>query len=173
MSTAYVIFTGLYLAAVLIRDVYELLKKTRRIDTSAPRLFAVVFASMCVMWVSWFAMGFVDPTRVPMPQALRWTGLGAVILGFGLVLGGMWQLKGVENIDHLVTDGLFSRIRHPMYVGFVLLILGWSAYQGSVTSLAVGSLGMLSILWWRDLEERDMLSSYGAAYADYRARTWF
>ncbi len=173
MSSTYLVCTGLYLTGLLIRDVYEFLKKAGRIDTRDTRIFTVVFASMCVMWVSWFAMGFLDPARVLMPEALRLTGLGAVILGFILALGGMWQLKGVENIDHLVTKGLFSRIRHPMYVGFILLILGWSAYQGALRSLAVGSLGILSILWWLRLEERELLTSYGAAYAEYRASTWF
>jgi protein-S-isoprenylcysteine O-methyltransferase Ste14 len=90
-----------------------------------------------------------------------------VVLGFGLALGGMWQLKGVENIDHLVTTGLFSRIRHPMYVGFILWILGWSAYQGAVATSALGVLGVLSVLWWRHLEEKSLWSSYGSVYAEY------
>jgi protein-S-isoprenylcysteine O-methyltransferase Ste14 len=173
MSAAYLVSVVLYLAGLLIRDVYEVRKKTGRVATKDTRLFAFVFASMCVMWVSWFAMGALDPARLPIPGALRWTGLGAVILGAGLVLGGMWQLKGVENIDHLVTTGLFSRMRHPMYVGFILFILGWGAYQGALASLGIGSLGVLSIVWWRHLEEGHMLSSYGAEYAAYRARTWF
>jgi len=45
--------------------------------------------------------------------------------------------------DGLVTTGLFRRVRHPMYVGFALWIVGWSAYQGAVLSLAIGSLGLI------------------------------
>jgi protein-S-isoprenylcysteine O-methyltransferase Ste14 len=85
----------------------------------------------------------------------------------------MWQLNGVENIDHLVTTGRFSRVRHPMYVGFILWILGWSAYQGAVATSALGVLGVLSVVSWRRLEETVLLSSYGSVYAEYRARTWF
>jgi protein-S-isoprenylcysteine O-methyltransferase Ste14 len=173
MSTAYLVFVGLYLAGLVIRDGYELLKKAGRVDTRDSRVFATVFTSMCVMWVSWFGLGLLAPTRLPVPDALRWTGLGAVILGFVLAVGGMWQLKGVENIDHLVTAGLFSRIRHPMYVGFILWILGWSAYRGAPASLVGGLLGLLSIVWWRRLEEGELQSRYGQAYAQYRARTWF
>lgn len=173
MSAGYLIFVGLYLAGLLIRDGYELLKTTGRVDTTDTRIFAAVFASMCVMWVSWFGMGLLDPTRLPVPSSLRWIGLGAVILGFGLAVGGMWQLKGVENIDHLVTTGLFSRIRHPMYVGFILWIPGWSLYQGAPASLAVGCLGVLSIVWWRRLEEEALESRYADEYDAYRTRTWF
>ena len=173
MDVAYVVCVGLYVAGLLIRDAYELLKKTDRIDTRDTRVFAFVFTSMCVMWVSWFVMGVLDPTRLPVPDVLRWLGLGTVILGSVLAIGGVWQLRGVENIDHLVTNGLFARIRHPMYVGFILWILGWGVYQGAVVSLAVGSLGIASILWWRLLEERELGSQYGMAYAEYRTTTWF
>lgn len=173
MSAPVLVFAGLFLIALVVRDVYELLKKAGRIDTRDRLLFAAVFTSMCVMWISWFAMGAFDPTRLPVPGTLRMIGLGAVVLGFGLALGGMWQLKEVENIDHLVTTGLYSRIRHPMYVGFILWILGWSAYQGAVATSVLGVLGVLSVVWWRRLEETALLSSYGSVYTEYRARTWF
>lgn len=173
MRTIYLIFVGLYLAGLLIRDGYELLKKAGRVDARDTRIVAGVFVCMCVMWVSWFGMGFSDPARLPVPDALQWIGLGAVVVGFGLVLGGMGQLRGVENIDHLVTRGLYSRIRHPMYVGFILLILGWGVRQGALVSLAIGFLGLASIVWWRRLEEGELESRYGGGYAEYRATTWF
>lgn len=173
MGVVYLVAVGLYLAGLLIRDGYELLKKTGGIDTTDTRIFAAVFTSMCVMWVSWFAMGLLDPTHLPVPDVLRWAGLGAVVLGFGLALGGVCQLRGVENIDHLVTTGLFARIRHPMYAGFILWILGWGIYQGAPATLAVGCLGIASILWWRHLEELELGSYYGGVYAEYRATTWF
>ena len=173
MGVAYFVAVGCYVAGLLIRDGYELLKKTGGVDTRDTRVFAAVFTSMCVMWVSWFAMGFLDPRHLPVPDVLRWAGLGAVVLGTGLAVGGVWQLRGVENIDHLVTTGLFSRIRHPMYAGFILWILGWSTYQGAPATLAVGSLGIASVLWWRHLEEGEMASRYGEDYAQYRRTTWF
>ncbi|MCX6031585.1 MAG: isoprenylcysteine carboxylmethyltransferase family protein [Chloroflexi bacterium] len=173
MSPFYIIFVGLYLASLLTRDAYELLKMRGRIDTTNSRVFAAVFSSMCVMWVSWFGIGLLSPTHLQVPAAVRWVGAGAVILGFVLVFGGMWQLKGVENIDHLVTTGLFSKIRHPMYTGFILLILGWSLWQGAPASLLTGALGLVSIAWWRHWEERELGSRYGGAYSHYRTRTWF
>jgi len=60
-----------------------------------------------------------------------------------------------------------------MYAGFILWILGWSIYQGAAASLALGCLGILSVMWWRSLEETALLSGYGVAYAEYRTRTWF
>ena len=82
-------------------------------------------------------------------------------------------MRGLENIDHLVTTGLFSRLRHPMYVGFILWILGWVVRYGAVVSLAAGVLCIGNILYWRQLEERALESQYGEDYRSYRRATWF
>ncbi len=112
------------------------------------------------------------PVHLALPAIVRWAGLGAVLLGIVVAVGGMWQLGGVENIDHLVTTGLFSRIRHPMYVGFALWIIGWCAYTGAVTNLVLAPFGFASVLWWRQLEESELAARYGSEYAQYRAVTW-
>jgi protein-S-isoprenylcysteine O-methyltransferase Ste14 len=82
-------------------------------------------------------------------------------------------LKGVENINHLVTTGLFSRIRHPMYAGFILWIFGWAIYHGALLSIIVGFMGIGNILYWRRLEEAELELRYGENYRRYRKETWF
>jgi protein-S-isoprenylcysteine O-methyltransferase Ste14 len=90
-----------------------------------------------------------------------------------LALGALFQLKGVENIDHLVTTGLFSRLRHPMYTGFILWILGWAIFYGAVASLVVGCVGIGNILFWGRLEDANLEARYGKSYREYRQGTWF
>jgi protein-S-isoprenylcysteine O-methyltransferase Ste14 len=162
-----------YILGLSVRNAYELLKRQGRVATADPRVFAVVFTSMCVMWLSWFAIGTVAPMRLAVPPTARWLGLGVVALGTGLSVAGMWHLGGVENIDHLVTTGLFSRIRHPMYIGFLLWIIGWCAYTGALTSLILAPFGIASVLWWRQLEESELSARYGSEYREYRDATWF
>jgi protein-S-isoprenylcysteine O-methyltransferase Ste14 len=79
----------------------------------------------------------------------------------------------LENINHLITSGLFKRIRHPMYTGFGLWILGWSIYHGAIASLAVGLIGIANILFWRRLEDARLEARYGDTYRRYRLETWF
>jgi protein-S-isoprenylcysteine O-methyltransferase Ste14 len=93
--------------------------------------------------------------------------------GLVLAVGALVQLKGVENIDHLVTTRFFGRVRHPMYLGFTLWILGWAVFQGSLVGFAVGLVGIGNILLWRHLEEQHLETRYGEVYRAYRARTWF
>jgi protein-S-isoprenylcysteine O-methyltransferase Ste14 len=164
---------ALFAVCLVLRDVYELQKLKGRVDTTSTPVFALVFTAMCVMWVSWFAMGMVAPAHLPFAPLVRWAGLSAVLLGIVIAVGGVWQLRGVENIDHLVMTGLFSMVRHPMYLGFALWIIGWCAYTGAVTNLALAPFGLASVLWWRQLEESALTTRYGSEYAEYKAATWF
>ena len=173
MNTYYLVFLGLYLGSLIIRTSYELLKKAGRVNPKRMIIFAVVFAAMCLLWVSWFSLCPLDPFRFALPGIVRWVGLGMLIMGLGLVLGGVVQLRGVENINHLVTTGLFSKLRHPMYTGFILWILGWALFHGAVVSLVIGFVGIANILYWRRIEEENLESWYGEDYRMYRQGTWF
>jgi protein-S-isoprenylcysteine O-methyltransferase Ste14 len=173
MRNNYYLLFGLFLVGLTIRNSYELLKKAQRIKTDNKVAFAVVFVGMFVMWTSWFSMCPLDPYRLSLPEKVRWAGLAVVIVGLGLAISALVQLQGLENIKQLVTSGLFSKLRHPMYLGFVLWILGWSIYHGAALSLIPGCLGMGSIIFWRRLEEHDLESRFGEAYRSYRAKSWF
>ncbi len=173
MNGTYSAFLALHLVCLVIRTSYELLKKAGRVVPKSKTLFAFIFAAMSLLWISWFAMCPFDPYSLGLPSVVRWLGLGAVISGWGMAIGAVVQLRGLENIDHLVTTGLFSRIRHPLYTGFILWILGWGVFQCAGLSLAVGMVGIGNILYWRWLEEVALESHYGDVYRDYRARTWF
>lgn len=173
MNTDYLIFLGLYLSSLVIRTSYELLKKAGRVNPKSMIIFAVVFAVMCLLWASWFSLCPLDPVRFALPDIVRWMALSMVIVGLGLAIGGVVQLRGVENIRHLVTTGLFSKLRHPMYTGFILWIAGWAIYHGAVVSLVMGCVGIGNILYWRRLEEENLESWYGEDYRGYRHGTWF
>lgn len=80
-------------------------------------------------------------------------GIGSSITGLGIALVGAIQLKGVENIDHLVTSRLFFRLPHPMYTGFILSILGWIIYNGAVFIMIAEFISSGNIPYWRGLEE--------------------
>jgi len=173
MNADYGIFLTLYLTGIVIRASYELLKKAGRVNPEDRVLFTVVLLAMLALWISWFSMCPLDPWRITLADTFRWIGLGVLIIGWGLAIGALIQLRGVENIDHLVTTGFFSRLRHPMYTGFILWILGWATYHGAVVSLFFGLLGIGNILFWRRVEEEKLESRYGADYREYRKRTWF
>jgi protein-S-isoprenylcysteine O-methyltransferase Ste14 len=173
MNTEFLVLLVLYVACLTTRSTYEVFKKAGRVNLKNKILFYLIFSVMCTMWVSWFRMCLVDPYAINLPVAVRWIGFGVFLVAWGLALGALIQLRGLEDIDHLVTGGLFSKLRHPMYTGFILWILGWSVYHGAAVSLMVGVLGIANIIYWRRLEDASMESQYGNLYSEYRKGTWF
>jgi protein-S-isoprenylcysteine O-methyltransferase Ste14 len=155
-----------------MRTSYELLKKAGKVNLKRKSIFMIVLIIMCLMWTSWFGLCPLDPFRLSLPKIIHWTGFGIFIIGLALAIGAFIQLRGLENINHLVTIGLFSKMRHPMYIGFILWILGWAIYHGAVVSLMVGFIGIGNIIFWLRIEEENLKSLYGKAYQEYVKETW-
>lgn len=173
MNRTYFVVAGLCAVGLVIRTTYELLKERGKVETKNRAIFAVVFVAMIAMLASWPLLCPLDPKRVAVPAVVRWLGLGTVTAGVALAVGALVQLRGLENIDHLVTTGLYSRLRHPMYAGFLLWIAGWVVAHGALLSLALGLVAIGNVLYWRRLEEGALESCYGEAYRAYRRDTWF
>jgi protein-S-isoprenylcysteine O-methyltransferase Ste14 len=173
MDGNYLLLAGLCLTGLMIRTGYELLKRAGKLDPKDPVIFAGVFAAMFAWLASWPFMCPLDPLRILFSPVMRWIGLGLVTGALILAAGGLLQLRGLENIDHLVTTGLYSKFRHPMYVGFILWIAGWVVSYGATVSFVLGLVCIGNILFWRHLEERALGSHYGEKYKVYRQTTWF
>ncbi len=173
MNPEYSIALGIFLTCLAIRTSYEILKRAGKINPKSTILFLLILLAMCLLWISWFGMCPQDPLQLKVPDPVRWIGLGILLIGLGLAIGALIQLRGVENIDHLVTTGLFRRLRHPMYLGFILWIFGWAIFHGAVASLIAGFVGIGNIFYWRHLEEVHLAKTYGEEYYRYRKQTWF
>jgi protein-S-isoprenylcysteine O-methyltransferase Ste14 len=173
MSTTYLILIILFVVCLALRTSYEMLKDAGKLNPESKPLFVVIFTVMCILWTSWFMLCLNDPFKFELPFAIRWTGIFIFFLGLFTAIGALLQLKGLENIKHLVTNGLFTKIRHPMYLGFMLWIFGWSIYHGALVSLAIGLIGIANIIYWRRLEEVRLIVQFGEEYQKYKLKTWF
>ena len=80
-------------------------------------------------------------------------------------------LYGFEKTTALVTTGIFSHIRHPMYAS--LLALDWGVYfqYPSWPGAALAGIASLSLLLTAKADENECLSYFGAPYAAYMRRT--
>ena len=72
----------------------------------------------------------------------------------------------------LVTEGLYGRIRHPMYLGLLLFVLGQAFVVSNFVAGLSGLIGMVLLIVLRvGSEEQMMLDEFGDEYAAYRERT--
>ncbi len=79
-----------------------------------------------------------------------------------------WLGLGGRTSGPLRIRGLFRVIRHPTYLG--LLVVFWSAETMTWTHLVFSAGVSLYVLLALPWEERDLLATFGDAYADYRRR---
>ncbi len=82
---------------------------------------------------------------------------------------GLRQLFQREAPPHLVTNGFYRWIRHPLYL-FGLIIL-WLTPVMTVNLLVVYLSLTAYLIIGAMFEERKLLREYGAAYEEYRRRT--
>ena len=73
----------------------------------------------------------------------------------------------------IVKDGLFKYSRNPMYLGFLVSLLGVAILvHGAYTSFACVAVFYLAAQYWYiPFEERRMLETFGEQYADYCKKT--
>lgn len=74
--------------------------------------------------------------------------------------------------DRLVDQGLFRHVRNPMYLGFVLALVGLALLGGALSSwLIAAGFFLLADKWYIPFEERAMLKKFGEQYETYCSRT--
>ena len=78
-----------------------------------------------------------------------------------------------DKPTHLVKTGLFKYSRNPMYLGFLVSLLGVAiVFKGAYTSFALVLLFFaVSHFWYIPFEERYMAETFGEDYARYCRET--
>ena len=74
-----------------------------------------------------------------------------------------------SKASHLVTEGIFRVSRNPMYLGLLLLLIGWAVWLGSASPWLVPPLFVVVITVVQIIpEERALSRDFGEQYALYR-----
>ena len=73
-----------------------------------------------------------------------------------------------EEATQLVTDGVFRISRNPMYLGLVLLLVGWAIWLGGASVWVIPPTFLLGVTYLQIIpEERALGALFGARYASY------
>jgi protein-S-isoprenylcysteine O-methyltransferase Ste14 len=133
---------------------------------------ATLLMSSIVMLV----LNFSVPMLHIVPQPVNW--LGALLIAAGLAVSA-WHSRMFErletNIDtfgepgRLTREGMFSRTRNPMYLGFLAALTGLAVVLGSLSPIAILLVFFaMTQFWYIPTEERAMSRKFGDEYAEYQ-----
>jgi len=90
--------------------------------------------------------------------------------GFGLISAGWTRLYRAQKRRVLATDGIYARIRHPQYVGFVLVMFGFLLQWPTLLTLAMFPVLVAMYVRLARREEREALAEFGDEYRAYTDR---
>ena len=157
------------------------LKPPSRAEPALPRLLKYwlpIALAIALMWPTPWLDGTVLGRRLlPWSQLLALAGLWLIVAGVLFacwarhVLGSNWSSEVQLKQGHeLIERGPYRWVRHPIYTGILLALLGtvvlidqWRALLG---------FAIMAASFWRKLrlEEAWLGEHFGAVYADYKRR---
>ena len=154
-------------------------KRTTRAQTPGSRLVQLSLGATAfvLMFNSYAAIGPLAWRFVPDAAAIAYTGLALTLAGTGFAiwarafLGRNWSaIVTIKENHQMIQSGPYAVVRHPIYSGFLLALLGTALALGEVRGLMAFALAFVG--WWfkSRLEEKFMEQKFGAEYAAYKQR---
>ena len=150
------------------------------------RLMGAAWVPLVAAWVAlpWLALArtgapFGLPPFALLPEYASVRYAAAIVAAVCLALtikswarmGRHWRMAVTDEEQALITDGMFARIRHPIYSLSILLMLCTMLVVPTGLMVAVGIVHIAMMVLKAHNEERHLLAKHGAAYAGYLART--
>jgi protein-S-isoprenylcysteine O-methyltransferase Ste14 len=90
-------------------------------------------------------------------------------LGFVLIANAWKLLFDAQKSGTLATTGPYGYVRHPQYVGFILVMLGFLVQWPTILTLAMFPVLTFMYVRLARLEEREAIAEFGEAYRRYMA----
>jgi protein-S-isoprenylcysteine O-methyltransferase Ste14 len=141
--------------------------------------------SLLLFWVTIpvsLSLGFFLAKYQLWNAANRWIALlGFMVFFMGILIRwiSILQLRKEFTVDvaivdnhQLKTDGIYKHLRHPSYLGLLLICFGLAIAMNSISSWVVIFVPVsLAIIYRMKTEESVLLQQFGVAYQNYRAQT--
>lgn len=94
------------------------------------------------------------------------------IFGGFLLLAASWRVLYHAQREHrLATSGPYARLRHPQYVGFVLILFGFLLQWPTILTVAMFPVLVAMYGYLARREEAEMVAQFGSNYSAYAAVT--
>jgi protein-S-isoprenylcysteine O-methyltransferase Ste14 len=160
------------------RKLQPLLGRTYRISYnlfSALHIGLVIIGGEIVLGENSVVFEIGNPLAI-LATACQWTGIVIIMLGLKQydlrLFAGVTQLFRASNIttadeEPLHLTGMHRYVRHPLYLGAYLYLLGGAVNEFGMQTALWGCLYLIVGTWF---EERSLVTQYGRAYLEYKEK---
>lgn len=154
-------------------------KKTKRAQSAGSRRlqFGLAIAGGALLFARIAGVGWLRLRLMPDSLALAYTGAALTFAGVAFavwarfVIGRNWSGEVTIKQDHeLIRRGPYALVRHPIYSGVLLAILGTALAVNAMRGLI--AMVLITTSFWLKLrmEESFMLQQFGDQYRMYQRR---
>lgn len=136
----------------------------------------IMLVTALIMWlISVLLPGFFLPSLSSVSAAVIIS-----LIGLGISMAGIMAFKQAQTTPNprnpgaastLVTSGVYSFTRNPMYLGILLMLIAWAVFLGNALSLLFAFVFALYIHRYQIRpEERFLQEKFGPDFTSYKAR---
>ena len=169
----YIIFYIFIIIVYLSKRIREILFKTNsKYDVLKRKISGII--SVFMFLIPPFAIAIVPQPRFLYNFVIILIGGILFIVGFALNIAArrhIGYIPGLKKKERLITTGIYSIIRHPIYLANSLFVMGWSLIFLGTISIFFSVCYMFMYIPLNFMEERILIKEYGKRYLEYKKRT--
>ncbi|WP_144603676.1 methyltransferase family protein [Algoriphagus algorifonticola] len=140
------------------------------------RLFYSLFSLLLLIGIGYVSMQV--PTQKILPGSDISSYFGYMAATFGTIIlvksskAWSWKefigIKEESNTKELIQSGWYARVRHPLYLGIILIFLGYFLVASSMSSLIHLICLLIYLPFGIYFEEKKLLQNFGKPYETYQ-----
>lgn len=155
-------------------------KKTKQRETVVQRLGYVLPLVVAFYLLSQPGAhyGWLGARFVPYSPAVEWIGVLLTAAGVGVAFWARWHLGAnwsgtvtLKEEHELIRTGPYRAIRHPIYTGILLALLGTAVANGEVRALLAVGIAWISFYIKARREESFLAQEFGTGFAEHLRHT--
>jgi len=128
-----------------------------------------------IEWSILIATGFCgyNLSIIPLGSTMLVTICGVLMFGLGFIIHAIshkYHKKShstTDKIERIITRGIYSKIRHPGYLGIILTYIGFSLWWNSALPIIVALLFSALLIMTALKEEELLIRKFGEKYREY------
>ena len=100
-------------------------------------------------------------------------GISLFVLGWIpgiLALFKFGTIPSIRKKSNLITTGIYRVVRHPIFSGTLIAVLGWTILFRSIISIVYFPILVVLYSWAIVIEERILIEEYGDEYIEYKKK---
>jgi protein-S-isoprenylcysteine O-methyltransferase Ste14 len=138
-----------------------------RLGDSVQLILMLIFLAVWIL--DSFVLGFSTFLAESIPWFIRYpAGITLLIFTFFLERSGLGTVFGKpQETPHVITEGVFSVVRHPIYLGAILGYAGMICLTLSLASAAIFIVIVAFYVYISRYEEKLLTQRFGDEYRDY------